>query len=73
MVKRAIMKTNGSRSFRIGTATGVGILAVVYFALGEKGWEVFRVAMLPPALGIFAAKFFPALTLEAGPLDRSDG
>ena len=67
------MKTDGARSFRVGTAVGVAILALVYFALGEKGWEVFRIATLPPALGIFAAKFFPSLTLETGPLDRTAG
>jgi len=58
------MKTDGSRSFRTGTAAGVAIVVVLYFALGDKGWEVFRIAMLPPALGLFSAKFFPYLTLE---------
>ncbi len=59
------MKTDGARAFRAGIATGVAILAVVYFALGKKGWQVFRIAMLPPALGMFFAKFFPSLTLES--------
>jgi hypothetical protein len=60
----ALMKTNGSRPFRIGMATGIVVLAITYFALGEKGWQIFRIALLPAALGTFAAKFFPSVTLD---------